>query len=103
MASVTKTEGVSAGWRLLGYSLEAATMFLAAGISLFILVYVGFGDGKRNYEQIQLEQVSAQGALVQNSIEKFVRDGLPLKQYAGFSTVAASIIEREEVDALAVY
>lgn len=82
---------------------EIVTMLVVAAASLALLLYVGFGDGKRTYEQIQIEKLTAQGLYVQNSLEKFVRDGLPLKQYAGFSTLAAPVVEGEDVDAVAVY
>lgn len=91
-----------------GYSVlrrlgESVTMLVVAAASLALLLYVGFGDGKRTFEQIQIEKLTAQGLYVQNSLEKFVRDGLPLKQYAGFSTLAAPIVEGEDVDAVVVY
>lgn len=82
---------------------DCAMMLFVAAASLALLLYVGFGDGKRTYEQIQIEKLTAQGLYIQNSLEKFVRDGLPLKQYAGFSTLAAPVVEGEEVDAVAVY
>src|SRR6185437_10516867 len=67
------------------------------------LLYVGFADGKRTFEQLHVETLTAQARTVQLAIEKFLRDGLPLKQYAGFSTLANPIIEGEDVDALVVY
>lgn len=82
---------------------ECAMMLCVAAASLALLLYVGFGDGKRTYEHIQIEKLTAQGLYIQNSLEKFVRDGLPLKQYAGFSTLAAPVVESEEVDAVIVY
>ncbi len=104
MTSAANNEEVSSGRRPISERLfEAVVLLLVAATSLFVLVYVGFADGRRTYEQIHLELVSAQGSFVRNSIEKFVRDGLPLRQYVGFSTLAAPIIESEEVDALAVY
>ena len=78
-------------------------MLFVAASSLALLLYVGFGDGKRTYEQIQIEKLTAQGLYIQNSLEKFVRDGLPLKQYAGFSSLAAAVVEGDEVDAVVVY
>ena len=54
-----------------------------------LLLYVGYGDSKRTYEQIHIEKITTNGQLVQNSIEKFLRDGLPLRQFAGFNTIAA--------------
>ena len=78
-------------------------MFIVAALSLLLLLYVGFGDGKRTYEQLHIEKLTAQGLFAQTSIEKFLRDGLPLKQYAGFSTLATPIVEGEDVDAVIVY
>jgi MFS family permease len=85
--------------------IDGFTMFIVTAASLMLLLYVGYGDSKRTYEQIHIEKITTNGQLVQNSIEKFLRDGLPLRQYAGFSTIAAPIlnIEGEDVDALIVY
>lgn len=91
------------GSRVLRRLGEGVTMLIVAAASLALLLYVGFGDGKRTFEQIQIEKLTAQGLYVQNSLEKFVRDGLPLKQYAGFSTLAAPVVEGEDVDAVVVY
>ena len=87
----------------LNWLIEVVTMFVVAVASLSLLLYMGFGDGQRTYEQIYIEKCTSNGILVRDSIEKFLRDGLPLKQYAGFSTLVAPILEAEEVDALAVY
>ena len=83
--------------------LEAVTMFVVAALSLLLLLYVGFGDGRRNYEIIHIEKLTAHGRFLQNSIGNFLRNGLPLKQYVGFSTLASPIVDTEEVDAVAVY
>ena len=78
-------------------------MFIVTGLSLLLLLYVGFGEGKRGYEQIHIEKITAQGRLIQNSIEKYLRDDLPLGQYAGFQTLVAPIVESDDFDAIAVY
>jgi len=82
---------------------DGATMFIVTGLSLLLLLYVAFGEGKRGYEQIHIEKITAQGRLVQSSIEKYLRDDLPLKQYAGFTTLVTPILESEDYDAIAVY
>src|SRR6266850_5474526 len=89
----------------LGHRLiDAVSMFIVTALSLLLLLYVGFGEGKRTYEQIELEKLTAQGYLIQNSIEKFLRDDLPLKQFPGFATIAAPVVDGlSEVDAMAVY
>jgi MFS family permease len=82
---------------------DGITMFIVTGLSLLLLLYVGFGEGKRGYEQIHIEKITAQGRLIQNSIEKYLRDDLPLGQYAGFQTLVAPIVESDDFDAIAVY
>ncbi|HEU5275842.1 MAG TPA: MFS transporter [Xanthobacteraceae bacterium] len=78
-------------------------MLVVTGLSLFVLLYVATGEAKRGYEEIHLDKVSAQGRLVRNSIERFLREELPLQQYVGFTTLAAPLLEAEEVDAIGVY
>ena len=41
--------------KAVGWLLEAITMFVVAAASLFVFLYVGYGDGKRTYEYIQVE------------------------------------------------
>jgi len=82
---------------------DGLTMLVVTGLSLFVLLYVGFSEAERTYEQIHIEKVTSKGRLVKNSIERFLREELPLQQYAGFATLAAPIVESEEIDAIAVY
>ena len=89
--------------KAVGWLLEATTMFVVAAASLFLLLYVGYGDGKRTYESIHIEKLTAQAAYVQASMEKYLRDGVPLKQYIGFETLAAPILEGDDVDAIAIH
>jgi predicted MFS family arabinose efflux permease len=83
--------------------IEGVTMFVVTAMSLLLLAYVGFGEGKRTYEQIQIEKLTAQGRIVQNALENFLRDGLPLGQFAGFNTLVEPIVGLEEIDAIAAY
>jgi MFS family permease len=89
--------------KILRWLTDGAAMFVVAAASLCLLLYVGYGDGKRTYELTHIEKLTSQGRYVQNSINKFVRDGLPLKQYAGFSKIAAPLLEGDDVDAVIVY
>ena len=82
---------------------DVFTMFVVTALSLLLLVYVGFAEGKRVYEQFHLEKLTAQGRIVQNAIENFLRVGLPLNQYAGFTTLAEPIVQIREIDAIVVY
>jgi predicted MFS family arabinose efflux permease len=84
--------------------VDGITMFVVTGLSLLLLVYVGFGEGKRIYEQFQAEKLVANGQIVQNAMENYLRAGLPLKQFAGFSTLAEPIVQSlEDVDSMALY
>src|SRR5216683_2261229 len=83
--------------------IDGATMFVVTGLSLLLLVYVGFGEAKRTYEEFNIEKLVAQGSIAQNSIENYLRAGLPLKQYVGFTNLAEPIVENEDIDALTVY
>jgi len=84
--------------------LDAVSMFIVTALSLLLLLYVGYGEGRRTYEQIEIEKLTAQGHLIQNTIEKFLRDDLPLKQFPGFATIARPLVDGQaDVDAMAVY
>lgn len=71
-------------------------MLIVSGLSLFLLIYVGFGEAQRTYEQLHYEKLTAQGQIVQNAMEKALRPGLPLKQYIGFGTLAERILASDE-------
>ena len=84
--------------------VDAVSMFIVTVLSLLLLLYVGYGEGRRTYEQIELEKLAAQGNLIQKTIEKFLRDDLPLKQFPGFATIARPLVDNQaSVDAMAVY
>jgi MFS family permease len=78
-------------------------MFVVTGLSLLLLVYVGFGEGKRIYEQFHIEKLTGHGRIVQNVMENYLRAGLPLDQYAGFTQLSEPLVEIQEIDALVVY
>ncbi len=71
-------------------------MLLVSGLSLFLLVYIGFGEAQRTYEQLHYEKLMAQGQIIQNAMEKVLRPGLPLKQYVGFNTLSDRILASDK-------
>ena len=71
---------------------DAATMLLVSGLSLFLLIYIGFAEAQRSYLQLYFEKLEAQGQIMQNAMENVLRPGLPLKQYVGFNTLAQRIL-----------
>ena len=84
--------------------IDAATMLLVSGLSLLLLIYVGFSEAQQTYRGLQIEKLKAQGKVVQSTIENFLRPGLPLNQYAGFATVADRIINSDDdISAMAVF
>ena len=74
---------------------DALTMFVVSGLSLLLLMYVAFGEGQRTYQQFHLEKLVAQGRVIQSAINNFLRPGLPLKQYVGFTTRAGTILSSD--------
>ena len=75
--------------------VDAATMFCVAAISMVLLVYVAFGEAKRNYEQFQIEKLVAQGQVVQSALETFIRPGLPAQQFIGFQQLSEPMVKAD--------
>ncbi len=107
MTSVPTSEEGIAGRRQgrpLGRRIrDALTMFLVTGLSLVLLVYVGYGEGKRTYGEFQVEKIAAQAGIVRNSMEAFLRQGLPMRQYPGFATLAGPIVDTDDVAGMIAY
>src|SRR4051794_6878212 len=82
--------------------MDTVTMFFVSVVSLFLLLYVGYGEAERVYRTIHIEKLVAQGRTVQSAMENYLRAGLPLKQYAGFAQLAEPIVASEDVAAIAV-
>jgi MFS family permease len=82
---------------------DGLTMFVVTLFSLLLLVYVGFGEANRTLSQFHIENITAQGRIVQGAMEAYLRAGLPLQQYAGFKNLADPIVESKDVDALIVF
>ncbi|HUN45228.1 MAG TPA: MFS transporter [Stellaceae bacterium] len=98
-AGVARRQGRPLGRRI----RDALTMFLVTGLSLVLLVYVGYGEGKRTYGEFQIEKIAAQAGIVRNSMEAFLRQGLPMRQYPGFATLAGPIVDTDDVAGMIAY
>jgi predicted MFS family arabinose efflux permease len=70
---------------------DGLIMLAVAAVSFALLVYVGWGEGKRTYPRFQVEKMVAQGELVQAALETYLRAGLPLAQFPGFRSIAEPI------------
>lgn len=73
--------------------IDAGIMAVVSALSLFLLVYVGYGEANRTYPRFQIEKMVAQGEVVQNALESYLRAGLPLSQFPGFKTIAEPLAE----------
>lgn len=83
---------------------DAVAMFVVAATSLFILVYIAFGEARRNYERFQVEKLVSQGSIAQSVMETFVRPGLPMHQFVGFAPMTESLVEADPlIDNIAAY
>jgi predicted MFS family arabinose efflux permease len=75
---------------------DATTMFFVSLVSILLLVFIADGTIKRTYEQLLIDKSAAQGELVRNSIEAYVRPGLPLRQFTSFNQQTSSIISGDK-------
>lgn len=83
---------------------DAAAMFVVAAVSLFILVYIAFGEARRNYERFQIEKLISQGQVAQSVMETFVRPGLPMQQFVGFGPLTEAMVDADPlIDNIAAY
>lgn len=79
-------------------------MFLVSGLSLLLVVYVGFGEAQRTVHQFQVEKLDAQGTILQTAMANYLRAGLPLKQYVGFATRAEAVLASDSsISAMIVF
>ncbi|MGL4241634.1 MAG: MFS transporter [Beijerinckiaceae bacterium] len=84
--------------------VDAFTMFIVAAVSMVLLIYVAFGEARRNYERFQIEKLIAQGQVVHSAIETFVRPGLPAHQYVGFQQLAEPMVKADPlIDAIGFF
>ncbi|MEZ5933996.1 MAG: MFS transporter [Alphaproteobacteria bacterium] len=76
--------------------IDALTMALVAGISFVLLVYIGFGEANRNYEQFYVGKLTAQAKVLVNAVESFLKRDLPLDQYVGFRPRAERLLNSDK-------
>lgn len=70
-------------------------MLVVSGLSLFLLLYVGFGEARRTFTQFHLEKIEAQGRIVQTAMDTYLRAGLPLRHYVGFGAITEPIVKAD--------
>lgn len=77
--------------------IDALLMFAVCCFSLMLLVYVAGGKAGRTYEQFSKDAAVALGQLAQSSMEGFLRQDLPLKQFAGFGSLTDPLLTGDSV------
>lgn len=75
-----------------GFFANAITMTLVAGLSLVLLIYVGYGEATRTLQQFQVDKLASQGRYLQSTLNDFLRPGHPIKQYVGFKAQTGNIL-----------
>lgn len=84
--------------------IDGVTMTLVAGLSFVLLIYVGFGEANRSYEQFYVGKLTAQAKVLVNAIEGFLKRDLPLDQYVGFRPRAERLLNSDRtVATIAVF
>lgn len=79
-------------------------MTIVCGLSLLLLIYVGHGEARHNYQQFQVEKLVAQGQIIQKTMDTFLRGGHSVKQFVGFQTKVEPILASDEsVAAMSVF
>src|SRR5689334_14846713 len=71
--------------------LAILPLALATAASLALLLYAGYGEGRRVYVQLRLERIAALGEVLATTMETFTQTGLPVRQFAGFDAQAAAL------------
>lgn len=83
---------------------DALAMLVVAAFSLLILVYIAYGEAGRNYERFQIERLISQGQIAQSALESFVRPGLPMHQFVGFTSLTGALVEADPlIDNISTY
>ncbi|NJO36337.1 MAG: MFS transporter [Rhizobiales bacterium] len=79
-------------------------MASVAGISFILLIYIGFGEANRSYEQFYVGKLTAQAKVLVNAVESFLKRDLPLDQYVGFRPRAERLLSSDQtISSIAVF
>src|SRR5438128_2295548 len=70
-------------------------VLLLTGLSVALLCYIGYGEARRTYPNVELDRVAAEGEVVARAMESFAFAGLPLGQFPGFGAVATPLLDSD--------
>ncbi|MCY4191743.1 MAG: hypothetical protein OXD42_10575, partial [Rhodospirillaceae bacterium] len=57
--------------------LYGLIMLIVALASLWLLIYVGYAEGRRTYQNLVVDKMIAQAEIVQTPLNTYLRAGLP--------------------------
>ncbi len=87
-----------------GFFANAITMTIVAGLSLVLLLYVGYGEATRTLQQFQVDKLASQGRYLQSALNEFLRPGHPIKQFDGFEAKTRTILASDStIAAIAIF
>lgn len=87
-----------------GFFANAITMTIVAGLSLVLLLYVGFGEATRTLQQFQVDKLASQGRYLQSTLNDFLRPGHPIKQFVGFNAKTGNILSSDKtISGIAIF
>ncbi|MBF0093501.1 MAG: MFS transporter [Alphaproteobacteria bacterium] len=78
-----------------GRILNGLAMLAVASFSLLLLLYVAFGEAERASTEFQVTKLVAQGQIIQNKVEEYLRSGQSLGQFAGFRSIAQPLLDSD--------
>lgn len=78
-----------------GRIADGLTMLAVASLSVLLLLYVGYGEGKHATIAFQAAKLVAQGQVIQDDVEEYLRSGQPLGDFAGFRSLAQPLIDSD--------
>ena len=77
--------------------LYSSPMIVIMILTLLLLTYVGFGEAKRQYTVFQLRKLIIEGEIVRNAFDTYLKAGLPLKQFSGFSVTSDLLLRSDSM------
>ena len=78
-------------------------LVIVLGLSLLLLVYVGYSDASNSFAELQLEKLASEAEIIQNRLEGLFQAGLPLNQIVGFKTLTQPALDSDpDIDRIEV-
>lgn len=75
--------------------LTVTGVMSALGISLLLLVTIGYRDALIAYTGYEFDKLSAQGDVIRQSMKPFLLNGLPIEQFPGFKPLTDPLLQSD--------